>query len=61
MRSAKLNFKGAGTMLFLATCDHRGALAGFMVPQFMMMRSWHLNNTHLAIIFLRAFAPSAFS
>ncbi len=28
----------------------------YMVPQFMMMRSWHLNNTHLAIIFLQAFS-----
>mgnify|MGYP006913005583 CR=1 FL=1 len=27
-----------------------------MVPQFMMMSSWHLNNTHLAIIFLQAFS-----
>ena len=28
----------------------------YMVPQFMMMRSWHLNNTHLAIICLQAFS-----
>lgn len=27
-----------------------------MVPQFMMMRSWGLNNTHLAIICLQAFS-----
>lgn len=27
-----------------------------MVPQFMMMRSFHLNNTHLAIICLQAFS-----
>lgn len=27
-----------------------------MVPQFMMMRAWHLNNTHLAIICLQAFS-----
>jgi multiple sugar transport system permease protein len=26
-----------------------------MVPQFMMLRSWHLNDTHLAIILLQAF------
>ena len=27
-----------------------------MVPQFMMLRSWGLNNTHLAIILLQAFS-----
>ena len=27
-----------------------------MVPQFMMMSSWHLNNTHLAIMCLQAFS-----
>ncbi len=28
----------------------------YMVPQFMMMSSWHLNNTHLAIMCLQAFS-----
>ena len=32
------------------------SFAAYMVPQFMMMRSWHLNNTHLAIICLQAFS-----
>lgn len=53
---AKLDFKGKNA-LFLG---YIGTIAvpwqAYMVPQFMMMRSFHLNNTHLAIICLQAFS-----
>lgn len=53
---AKLEFKGKNA-LFLG---YVGTIAVpwqvYMVPQFMMMRSFHLNNTHLAIICLQAFS-----
>lgn len=53
---AKLNFKGKNT-LFLA---YIGTIAVpwqvYMVPQFMMMRSMGLADTHLAIICLQAFS-----
>lgn len=53
---AKLRFKGRD-LLFLG---YVGTIAvpwqAYMVPQFMMMRSFHLNNTHLAIICLQAFS-----
>ena len=45
---AKMEFRGKKT-LFLGW-------QAYMVPQFMMMRSWNLNNTHLAIICLQAFS-----
>ncbi|WP_099470172.1 carbohydrate ABC transporter permease [Konateibacter massiliensis] len=53
---AKLDFKGKNA-LFLG---YIGTIAVpwqvYMVPQFMMMRSFQLNNTHLAIICLQAFS-----
>jgi multiple sugar transport system permease protein len=53
---AKLDFKGKNA-LFLG---YIGTIAVpwqvYMVPQFMMMRSFNLNNTHLAIICLQAFS-----
>ena len=53
---AKLSFKGKNT-LFLA---YIGTIAVpwqvYMVPQFMMMRSMGLADTHLAIICLQAFS-----
>lgn len=53
---AKMNFRGKN-MLFLG---YIATIAvpwqAYMVPQFMMMRAWHLNNTHLAIICLQAFS-----
>ncbi len=53
---AKMQFKGKNA-LFLG---YIGTIAvpwqAYMVPQFMMMRSWNLNNTHLAIICLQAFS-----
>lgn len=53
---AKLKFKHSN-MLFLA---YIATIAMpwqvYMVPQFIMMRSFHLNDTHLAIICLQAFS-----
>ncbi len=53
---SKLRFKGRNA-LFLG---YIGTIAvpwqAYMVPQFMMMREFHLNNTHLAIICLQAFS-----
>lgn len=53
---AKLHFKGRNA-LFLG---YVGTIAvpwqAYMVPQFMLMRAFHLNNTHLAIICLQAFS-----
>lgn len=53
---AKLHFRGRDA-LFLG---YIGTIAvpwqAYMVPQFMMMRAFHLNNTHLAIICLQAFS-----
>lgn len=53
---SKLRFKGRN-VLFLG---YIGTIAvpwqAYMVPQFMMMREFHLNNTHLAIICLQAFS-----
>ena len=52
---SKLRFKGRD-VLFLG---YIGTIAvpwqAYMVPQFMMMRSFNLSNTHLAIILLQAF------
>ncbi len=53
---SKLHFKGRN-VLFLG---YIGTIAvpwqAYMVPQFTMMRMFHLNNTHLAIILLQAFS-----
>lgn len=53
---AKLNFRFKNA-LFLA---YIGTIAMpwqvYMVPQFIMMREFHLNNTHLALICLQAFS-----
>lgn len=53
---AKLEFKFKN-LLFLG---YIGTIAVpwqvYMVPQFIMMRSFHLNDTHLAIILLQAFS-----
>mgnify|MGYP002521829875 CR=1 FL=1 len=53
---AKLEFKGKkGPFLgYIATIAMPWQV--YMVPQFMMMRSFGLNNTHLAIICLQAFS-----
>ena len=53
---AKLNFKGKNVLFLGYIATIAVPWQAYMVPQFMMMRSWHLNNTHLAIIFLQAFS-----
>lgn len=53
---AKLKFKGRN-VLFLG---YIGTIAvpwqAYMVPQFIMMRALHLNNTHMALICLQSFS-----
>ncbi|MDT4761688.1 carbohydrate ABC transporter permease [Sphaerochaeta sp. PS] len=53
---AKLRFKGRNLLFlgYIATIAMPWQV--YMVPQFIMMRAFHLNNTHLAIIFLQAFS-----
>ncbi|MCD7885058.1 MAG: carbohydrate ABC transporter permease [Lachnospiraceae bacterium] len=53
---AKLNFKGKDLLFLGYIATIAVPWQAYMVPQFMMMRSWHLNNTHLAIICLQAFS-----
>lgn len=53
---AKLNFKGKKTLFLGYIATIAVPWQAYMVPQFMMMRSWGLNNTHLAIICLQAFS-----
>ncbi len=53
---AKLRFKGRNALFlgYIATIAMPWHV--YMVPQFIMMRSFHLNNTHLSIICLQAFS-----
>ncbi|HEX3075564.1 MAG TPA: carbohydrate ABC transporter permease [Lachnospiraceae bacterium] len=53
---AKLEFKNKNALFlgYIATIAVPWQV--YMVPQFMMMRSIHLNDTHLAIICLQAFS-----
>lgn len=53
---SKLQFKGRNLFFlgYIATIAMPWQV--YMVPQFMMMRSFGLNNTHLAIICLQAFS-----
>ena len=53
---AKLQFKGKKVLFLGYIATIAVPWQAYMVPQFMMMRSWHLNNTHLAIICLQAFS-----
>lgn len=53
---AKLQFKGKNILFLGYIATIAVPWQAYMVPQFMMMRSWHLNNTHLAIILLQAFS-----
>ena len=53
---AKLNFKGKKVLFLGYIATIALPWQAYMVPQFMMMRSWDLNNTHLAIILLQAFS-----
>lgn len=53
---AKLKFKGKKVLFLGYIATIAVPWQAYMVPQFMMMRSWGLNNTHLAIICLQAFS-----
>lgn len=53
---AKMNFKGKNVLFLGYIATIAVPWQAYMAPQFMMMRAWHLNNTHLAIICLRAFS-----
>ena len=53
---AKMNFKGKNLLFLGYIATIAVPWQAYMVPQFMMLRSWHLNNTHLAIICLQAFS-----
>ena len=53
---AKLKFKGKNTLFLGYIATIAVPWQAYMVPQFMMLRSWGLNNTHLAIILLQAFS-----
>ena len=53
---AKLKFKGKNTLFLGYIATIALPWQAYMVPQFMMLRSWGLNNTHLAIILLQAFS-----
>ena len=53
---AKLNFKGKNVLFLGYIATIALPWQAYMVPQFMMMRSWELNNTHLAIVLLQAFS-----
>ena len=53
---AKMNFRGKNILFLGYIATIAVPWQAYMVPQFMMMRAWHLNNTHLAIICLQAFS-----
>lgn len=53
---SKLNFKGKNVLFLSYIATIAVPWQAYMVPQFIMMRSFGLNNTHLAIIFLQAFS-----
>lgn len=53
---AKMQFKGKNILFLGYIATIAVPWQAYMVPQFMMMSSWHLNNTHLAIMCLQAFS-----
>lgn len=53
---AKLHFKGRDALFLGYIATIAVPWQAYMVPQFMLMRTFHLNNTHLAIICLQAFS-----
>nr|WP_314461276.1 carbohydrate ABC transporter permease [uncultured Clostridium sp.] len=53
---AKLKFKYKDTLFMAYIATIAVPWQVYMVPQFMMMRSFGLNDSHLAIIFLQAFS-----
>lgn len=53
---AKMSFKGKNVLFLGYIATIAVPWQAYMVPQFMMMSRWHLNNTHLAIMCLQAFS-----
>ena len=53
---AKLEFKFKRTLFLGYISTIAMPWQVYMVPQFMLMRSFHLTNTHLSLIFLQAFS-----
>lgn len=53
---AKLQFKGRDILFLGYVATIAMPWQVYMVPQFIMIRSFGLNNSHLAIIFLQAFS-----
>lgn len=53
---AKLHFKGRNALFLGYIATIAVPWQAYMVPQFIMMRSMGLNNTHLSIICLQAFS-----
>lgn len=53
---AKMSFRGKNALFLGYIATIAVPWQAYMVPQFMMMRAWNLNNTHLAIICLQAFS-----
>ncbi|MBU5593931.1 carbohydrate ABC transporter permease [Amphibacillus sp. MSJ-3] len=53
---SKLHFKGRDILFMAYIATIAIPWQAYMVPQFIMMRSLGLNNTHLAIILLQAFS-----
>lgn len=53
---SKLEFKGRNLLFIAYIATIAVPWQAYMVPQFIMMRSLGLNNTHLAIILLQAFS-----
>ena len=53
---AKMQFKGKNALFLGYIATIAVPWQAYKVPQFMMMSSWHLNNTHLAIMCLQAFS-----
>lgn len=53
---SKLRFKGRDILFMAYIATIAVPWQAYMVPQFIMMRSLGLNNTHLAIILLQAFS-----
>ncbi len=53
---AKLRFKGRNILFLGYIATIAVPWQAYMVPQFMLMRSFGLNNTHLALICLQAFS-----
>ena len=53
---AKMQFKGKNVLFLGYIATIALPWQAYMVPQFMMMSSWGLNNTHLAIMCLQAFS-----